>query len=426
MRNKKLWKRVLAGALTAVMTLGLCACGAGGGNTGKKTEDGKTIVTMTYWNPESTQRALLDLLAEKLPDIEVQYNYIANTSYTTTVRTKLLSGSGDDIVTFSDAGIMELATQGVFEEVTDLVKDDFNLADEYYVDGKAYFVPMNTWYEGIYYNKDIFEKHNIEVPTTFDEFLDVCGKLEDAGVKPFTIGAGTPYTLLKNFLGYAQSEYMLQDEGKDFNKLFSKGEIKMADCLTPYMEKWKEICTKGYISSSMLGVDENQAPDEFVTEVAAMWPAGTWTYNTIKQKNINLNFGLMPYLGSKPENASLVGTTGGGYCINAKSKNKEAARRVLEVIASEEGQKALCEGNPGATSLRKGIDLDLPEEYELIRNVLEEGRILCSWTFWDKVGASGKVATTLQSIVSNPSKVNVKEALEEVDQQVETYLKTIE
>ncbi len=420
----KNWKRIVAGVMAAIMVMGLTACGEGGsgGNSGVKDGD-KTVVTMTYWNSESTVRPLLDLIKEKLPDVKVQFNFIANTAYGTTTRTKLLSGNGDDIIGFSNDAIPPLARQGVLEDVTDLVKD-FELEDGDYVDDKVYFVPMSTWYEGIYYNKDIFAEHNIEVPTTYVEFLDVCAKLEKAGVKPFVIGAGTASTLLKNFLGYAQAEYMLEEEGKDFNQKFAKGEAKMADCLTPYLEKWKEVVTKGYINSTMLGIDENQAPDEFVTGVAAMWPSGTWIYNQIKQKNMNLNFGLMPYLGSTPENTSLVGTSGGGFCLNAKSKNKEAALRVMEVIASEEGQKALCEGNPGSASQRKGVEYELPEEYALVKKTIDEGRILCSWRYWEGSGVFAALSKSLQAIVSNPSRTDVKTELQKIDGQMESYLKT--
>lgn len=422
------WKRALAGALSVVMLAGLCSCG-GGGQTGpgsKEGDDGnQTVVTMTYWNSESTVRSLLDLIDEKLPDIKLEFNFVANTAYGTTTRTKLLGGNGDDIIGFPNDAIPELARQGVLEDLTDLVKD-FDLEEENYVDGRVYGVPMATWYEGIYYNKEIFEENNIAVPTTYDELLDVCEKLQSIGIKPFVIGAGTASTLLKNFLGYAQAEYMLQDEGKDFNVKFAKGEAKMADCLTPYVEQWKEIVTRGHINSNMLGIDENQAPDEFVTGVAAMWPSGTWSYNSIKQKNINLEFGLMPYLGSTPEHTSLVGTTGGGYCLNAKSKNKEAAYRVLEVIASPEGQKALCEGNPGSSSQRKGVEAELPEEYALVQETIDEGRVMCSWIYWVGNGAFDGLSKALQAIVADPSRTDVKEQLEKVDKQVESYLKSQE
>ena len=56
---KKRWIRVLATILSVAMVMGLCSCGIGEGNSGKSD---KTVVTMSYYNSESTMRPLLDLL----------------------------------------------------------------------------------------------------------------------------------------------------------------------------------------------------------------------------------------------------------------------------------------------------------------------------------------------------------------------------
>lgn len=44
----------------------------------------------------------------------------------------------------------------------------------YGYNGSTYALPGISWFEGIYYNKEIFEENNVELPKTFDEFLDVC------------------------------------------------------------------------------------------------------------------------------------------------------------------------------------------------------------------------------------------------------------
>ena len=47
---------------------------------------------------------------------------------------------------------------------------------------------------GIFYDKDAFAKAGIEsVPTTWDEFLDVCQKLKDAGIAPLALDSAYSY-----------------------------------------------------------------------------------------------------------------------------------------------------------------------------------------------------------------------------------------
>lgn len=432
-RYMKIQKRLLSILMAAVMAVGMTACGSpaeavkdkdGSSDAGSEENvadvEEKTEITLTYWNKEETMRPLLKLLKEKLPDIEVTYAYTSNAVYGTTVRTKLLSGAGDDILVFDAQDTQQLGSQGLLEDLSELYAEDYASAPGFTVDGKMYGLPLNTWYEGIYYNKDIFEQNGIQLPATFDELLAVCEKLQNAGIQPLTIGAKSADTLIKSSLGYITAEYLLQDDGKDFDSKFSRGEIKMADAWTPYLEEWSRLVKDGYINDNMLGVDPNQAMDEFVTGVAAMWPSGTWDYNTIKKKNINMNFGLMPYPGSRPENACLVGGASGAFCINSKSKNVEAAYRVLEVIASAEGQKALCEGSPGSGSYLEGVAVEIPEEYEPVRDTLEAGRVYCSWDNWGDLDVFPAYGQAVQSVVIGSTP---KAALEEVDEQADRILR---
>lgn len=55
----------------------------------------------------------------------------------------------------------------------------------------------DTWYgmssyaefQRVYYNKNLFDKYGIEIPTTYDEFMDACQKFVDAGVTPIAADA---------------------------------------------------------------------------------------------------------------------------------------------------------------------------------------------------------------------------------------------
>ena len=61
-----------------VLLLALCLISslAGCETEDNQTSGGKTKVRLSYWNTEETMAPLLRLLAEKLPDIEVEYNYV--------------------------------------------------------------------------------------------------------------------------------------------------------------------------------------------------------------------------------------------------------------------------------------------------------------------------------------------------------------
>lgn len=414
-------KRILATLLVGIMVFSLAGCG----NSEKEgASNGKTKISFSYWNSEETVKPLLELLEEKLPDIEVEYNYVSNSSYGTAIQTKLTAGSGDDIMAFSELDVMTLGKQGLIDDLTDRYADMFAESGNqpYMVDGKLYAVPMLNWYEGIFYNKAIFEEHNIEIPTTFDEFISVCETLNSKGVKALTIGAKDGSTLLKSCLGYVQSEYILTDAGTDFDAKFSKGETTLAGNWDSYIKEWSKLIEKEIITTDALGIDDNQALDEFATGKAAMWASGCWSYENIKQKNITMEFGMFPYLGSTPEKSSLVGASGAGLAVNSKSKNKDAAYRVMDVICSPEGQQALIEGQPGSSSYLKGMETELPEEYDGVKDVLEAGRVHCCWTNWGyATNCFNDFTQGLQGLVAG--QVNIPDMLKEVDRVAQSYVR---
>lgn len=75
----------------------------------------------------------------------------------------------------------------------------------YGYNGSTYALPGISWFEGIYYNKEIFEENNVELPKTFDEFLDVCTTFQNAGVTPLAAGLKSWEPLIKEFYGICDS-----------------------------------------------------------------------------------------------------------------------------------------------------------------------------------------------------------------------------
>ena len=409
-------KKFLCIILVIALTLSCVACAGNGSSAGAKTADGKTKVTFSYWNSEQTMKPLLKLLEEKLPHIQVEYNFVESGSYGGAVQTKLIAGNGDDIIAFSPFNVMTLCDQGLLEDLTDRYNDMYtaNGTQQYTFDGKLYALPMLDWYEGFFYNKAIFREHNLEIPTTFGEFIELCKTLESKGIKPLAMGAKDGASLLKACLGYVQAEYLLQDKGADFDEKFAKGETTLSGNWDPYIKEWAKLIEEGILTEDMLGIDGNQAMDEFVTGQAAMWASGPWSYETIKQKNINMEFGMFPYLGSTPDNYCLVGSPGAGITVNSNSKVLKEAYEVMDVISSPEGQKALMEGHPGSSSYLKGVEPDLPEEYEGIKHVLEEGRVMCSYQNWRyATNCFTDFTQCLQGLVAK--RTTIEDMLREVD-----------
>ena len=133
----------------------------------------KILIGLLAFSTEKNSKALLDYLGEAVPDVQIEYQFIDNSNYDTIVDTQLSAGEGPDIICESPASALKHAKLGYLADVSDLgAKFSDAGTSVYSYDGKTYALPGISWFEGIYYNVDLFEQNNIALPTTFDEYLD--------------------------------------------------------------------------------------------------------------------------------------------------------------------------------------------------------------------------------------------------------------
>lgn len=372
--KKKLVSVMLCTAMIAgTMTAGMTA----------SAEGEKTKIRMTYWNSEDTVQALLDYLAETVPDVEVEYQFIDNSNYDTIVDTQLSAEEGPDIICESPGSALKHARLGYLEPLNDLGANYSEAGTSVYAhDGSIYALPGISWFEGIYFNKGMFEENGIELPGTFDEYLAVCKKFQEKGILPLAAGLKSWEPMLKNSMAFVAAEYLSTEEGKGFGEAYRNGEVTLDGTWNPYLEKWSEMITEGVYTTDMTGIDHDQALEQFATGQAAMFCSGPWDLETIQSKNPDLKLDMMPFYGTSESEGWLIGGPGCGFAVNANSANKEAAMKIVEAISTVEGQTALWENNQGGSSYLNGASFELPEVYASAAGALDAGNVYCPWNEW--------------------------------------------
>lgn len=417
-------KKIISVVLCAAMAAGVLAgCGAKGSDSkSEKTSDGKTKIRMTYWNSEDTVKSLLEYLEKEVPDVTVEFQFIDNSNYDTVVDTQLSAEEGPDIICESPASALKHAKFGYLEELDELgAKYSEAGTNVYSYDGGVYALPGISWFEGIYFNKQMFEENNIALPTTFDEYIDVCKKFQELGVKPLAAGLKSWEPMLKNSMAFVAAEYLSTEKGKNFGEEYREGKTTLDGNWNPYLEKWSEMITEGIYTEDMVGIDHDQALEEFATGKAAMFCSGPWDLETIQEKNPELVIDMMPFYGTKASDGWLIGGPGCGFAVNKSSENKEAAMKVLEAISTVEGQKAFWQDNQGGSSYLEGAEFDLPEAYASASKALEAGNVYCPWNEWgDAASAHETYGTQMQSYLLGEQDLST--TLKNVDASVKELL----
>lgn len=372
-------KKLVGALLCASMTAGLLA----GTTTVFAGEGEKTKIRMTYWNSEDTVQALLDYLAENVPDVEIEYQFIDNSNYDTIVDTQLSAEEGPDIICESPGSALKHARLGYLEKLDDLGGKYSDAGTSVYsYDGSVYALPGISWFEGIYYNKTMFEENETELPATFDEYIEVCKKFQEKDIIPLAAGLKSWEPMLKNSMAFVTAEYLSTEEGKAFGEKYRNGEATLDGTWNTYLEKWSEMIKEGVYTTDMTGIDHDQALEQFATGQAAMFCSGPWDFETIQSKNPDLVIDMMPFYGTEASDGWLIGGPGCGFAVNANSKNKEAAMKVVEALSTVEGQAALWENNQGGSSYLEGASFELPEVYAGASKALEAGNVYCPWNEW--------------------------------------------
>lgn len=418
---KKKWLSMLL-VLTMIPAL-IAGCGSGTPKGESSSSDGKdkevkepVEIRIMGYNAESTRTTYLKMLDEKLPNIKIVFEFVALDNFNNVLNSQLQAGQGPDIIEVG--GETRLLANAGF--LMDLTNESFTskYADAglapYSLDGKVYATPLQSWYEGIFYNKKMFQEHGIEVPKTFDEFIQIHKLLADKGIKPQTMGAQSWEPMMKQSIGLVNNDFYSNPDNKDFDEKFNKGEAKLADAWLPAVEKWSQLISEGILKPDMLGLSYDQALDEFATGKAAMWESGPWAVGTIMEKSPDFELGMFPIPGSEEGPGWLVGGPGSAFAVNANTEHKEEVLQILDLTATPEAQQALIKDNAGSSFL-KGVEVDLGEIYADCEEAFKAGNVYAPWTAaWDSgnpvVEGYGK---SLQEVVAGVK--TVKQALEDAD-----------
>ncbi len=416
-------KKAIAGALSAAMVVG-CLAGFPAAVQAEDKGGEKVKLRVMAYNAESTRATYLKYLEEKLPNIEIEFEFVSQDNFDNVLNSQLQAGEGPDIIEVGGQTKL-LAKAGYLMDLTDqefISKYTDSGLQAYTVDEKVYAEPLQSWFEGIFYNKAIFEENGVSIPKTWDEFIELHKTLEEKGVKPQTMGAQSYEPMMKQSIGLVNNMFYSDPENMKFDEKFNTGEGKLEEAWLDAVTEWYKIIEEGCLTEEMLGLSYDQALDEFATGKAAMWQCGPWAVETILEKNPDIELGMFPIPGTDAEKPGwLVGGPGSAWAINAKTEHAEEALQVLEATSEAEAQQALAADNAGS-SFVEGVEIDLGDIYADCEEAFKAGNVYAPWT---AVWTNGNAVTeaygkSLQEVLSGSK--TVQEALADADATNETML----
>jgi ABC-type glycerol-3-phosphate transport system substrate-binding protein len=322
----------------------LAACGFGA--TPTPTPEPVTLRYVTFGGLDAAEQTLVDRFRTTNPHVTIaveQYNRAPEDYLTTAPVPDLMlitPGQFLDSAIASDSltDLTDLWAQpGADQEMAPGLRALSEHA------GRQYYLPSGYNWNGVYYNKQVFEQFGLQPPRTWDEFVQLSETLWLNGVTPFAISGGDP------FMGLLWFDYLnLRLNGPAFHKQFLAGEIPFDDPrIRMAFELWASLVEKGYFlpTSASMGIDDALAmvaPSATVASPqAAMVLSGPAFLGALPpQQRSALGFFPFPILDFAQPPAEVVMAI--GYMIPAQAPHREASLAFAELLASEEGRDLLA------------------------------------------------------------------------------------
>ncbi|WP_205650651.1 ABC transporter substrate-binding protein [Actinoplanes solisilvae] len=343
--------KMAAVASAAVLGLGLAACGGGTDDAGSGSGSGSSTVTdaqvqaalekggtLTVWAWEPTLKDVVAKFQEKYPKVKVDLvNAGTSDKQYTALQNAIAAGKG-----VPDVGQIEyyaLPQFAIGKALTDLkgygaesLKADFTPGPWNSVNsnGGIYGLPMDSGPMALFYNKDVFDKHGIKVPTTWTEYLDAARKLHKADPKAYIANdtgdagfatslmwqaGGKPYQVDGTNVKIDFTDPGVQEYTKVWQQLISE---KLLAPISSWSDQWFQGIGNGSIATLATGA---WMPANFVT--SAPGGSGKWRAAELPQWTAGGN--------ASAENG------GSSLTILDKGANKELAYGFLKYANDGDG-----------------------------------------------------------------------------------------
>lgn len=280
---------------------------------------------------------------EEETGVEVKILLTPDNGYATLLGTSL-SGGSNAVDMFMYAAGGEMRSAGIAEVALDLSNEPWvDRLEDWAVeanteDGKL--LGFSTWgvdYEGVLYNKTLFDEKGWEVPTTWQEFLDLCDTIQADGITPLYESLNGTWHTQAWFYGLTPS--ILAEKPDAVEYLNSSKDNKWADiqAVSDGLTQIRDLLSH----EPKYYTNDGQSEDWFGSytalqnrECAMMFTYSAYAAELAANGSTD-TWGMFPV----PLLDNTVGVSNGGGIskyINKNSQNIDACKALLEFLARDE------------------------------------------------------------------------------------------
>lgn len=404
-------------AVGVALSMAAAACGSGdSGSDGDR--------TLTVWIMEGTNPDSKPFFSEvgkafkKETGATLKVQYVPWPDAHDKFTKAMAGGTTPDVAEVGNTWTVEFAEAGALADLTDQVADaglDDDLVEGLEVSGtyedKLYGMP---WYAGVrslVYRKDLFEKHDLKAPTTWDELEEVATTLgeKEPDMIPFPVIGDNEY-ILNAFVWGAGGQLATEKDGSWKAEINSESAVKGVEFYTGLATE------HGTSTKAATTWNEADLVDNITGGKVAMAVSGSWTPTAIVGDNPELEGKLAAAPIPGPDGGMSPSFLGGSHLsVFNESENQDLAWDLVEMLSTGKYAQEWADQSgyfAGQSSLvekvqKEGDPLTAPFAQQMI----EAGASVPVTPAYGEIQGKKTLAQMLQSILSG--KKNVKKAADD-------------
>ncbi len=399
-KSKRIMSWVLV--LCMVFVLSLVACGQksenGSGENqagdGKGSEQGKAEqITLKFLHrfPEEPFKGFLDDMVAAYekdhPNVKIDIQAVANDPYKEKIKVVLGTDNAPDIF-FSWSGefLYRFVRENKIYDLTEAYNSDASWKDAmmeaqvypFTYKDKLYGLPFRTVAKAFYYNKKMFKEYNVEVPKTWDEFIEVCETFKQKDITPIAYG---------NIAKWPSAHYI----GMLFQKMVDH-DVRLKD----YNPESGEFTDQGYVEAlkryqqliPYFNDNPNAMPHDMIRQNFANGKAAMAYLETIEIPYLendapqDFEYGMFSFPAIPEGKGNQLFVTGApeGFVISANTKHPEEAVAFFRYITGPEVGKQQAKAIRWLNGCKGNIDESSPDKKLLdAYNMLVNAEGLAYW-----------------------------------------------
>ena len=382
-------KRAVVPVLMGVTLFALAACGqkeTGNRNLVSGREEERETVYMfgpmekSRPDAKNTARSAADITfmrAEDELNLTVEYRIYTAEDYQEKTYDEVLLDRArhymDDLYLMNPDSIRILGEEGKLADLSDLesaqnLREVVKTANT--IDGKLVAIPQEVVVYGLFVNKDMFDQYGLSLPEKPEDLMECCRVFKENGIET-PIGANR-WWLETIVLAQAYADLYNGGDTEAKIQALNDKEARYSDYMRPGFEYLKEMSDKGYIDARAAytyEAIEGEGADFLAQKtpiVMAYWGAAN---SDTAYGNPDFN---MQVIGFPSDYGPMPVVPITGYGISAGAEHPENARKVLDVITSDEALKLYSDINH-VISPSVNVQVDCIDALKPLNDRINEG-----------------------------------------------------